>query len=205
MAVSPSGSPDSPKPSPDEGRPWPTEGSRPWPLEGSRPGADYGLFRVRHDLRRNPRNGNTLSALVLETTDWVNVVALTPAREVVLVRQFRFGTGRATLEIPGGVLARGEDPLHGAQRELREETGHVAKRWTALGPVEPNPAFHDNLCHQFLAEDAERVGDLELDPGEDIVVELLPLEEVRRRVESGEIRHSLVLTALARVMDLRRR
>src|SRR5688500_8373767 len=103
MAVSPSGSPESPKPPQDEGsrpwpnegsRPWPDEGSRPWPLESSRPGADYGLFRVRHDLRRNPRNGNTLSALVLETTDWVNVVALTPAREVVLVRQFRFGTGR---------------------------------------------------------------------------------------------------------------
>jgi len=175
-----------------------------WPLEDSRRGADFGLFRVRHDRRRNPRNGVVLSALVLETSDWVNVVALTPKREIVLVRQFRFGTGKATLEIPGGVLARGEVPLEGARRELREETGYVARRWTELGPVEPNPAFHDNLCHQFLAEDAELEGALELDPGEDIAVTVLPMDEVRRRVASGEIRHSLVLTALARILDLRR-
>jgi 8-oxo-dGTP pyrophosphatase MutT (NUDIX family) len=177
---------------------------REWPLEETRRGAELGLFRLRHDRRRNPRNGVTIDALVLETADWVNVVALTPRSEVVLVRQFRFGNGRVTLEIPGGVITRGEPPLEAAKRELREETGYVARRWTALGPVEPNPAFHDNLCHQYLAEDAELAGALELDPGEDIAVELLPLDEVVRRVRSGEIRHSLVLTALMRVADLRR-
>ena len=177
---------------------------RDWPLEESTPGPDLHLFQVRVDRRRNPRNGHSLRAIVLETADWVNVVAITKAREIVLVRQFRFGTGRATLEIPGGVISPGEDPLHAAQRELREETGHVSPRWSALGPVEPNPAFHDNLCHQFLAEEAELAGDLELDPGEDIAVERLALDEVARRVRSGEIRHSLVITALARILDLRR-
>lgn len=177
---------------------------RPWPLLGSRPGPDLKLFRVRHDDRRNPRNGARVRALVLETCDWVNVVAVTPQREIVLVRQFRFGTGEVTLEVPGGLIAPGEAPEAAARRELREETGYVAARFTDLGAVQPNPAFHDNLCHQFLGEDATLEGEPRLDDGEDIAVERLGFEEVRALVARGEIRHSLVLTALARVLDLRR-
>jgi ADP-ribose pyrophosphatase len=69
--------------------------------------------------------------------------------------------------------------------------------------VEPNPAFHDNLCHHWLAEDARLEVAQELDGGEDIEVATLPLAEVRRQVLEGEIRHSLVLSALCRVIDLR--
>lgn len=178
---------------------------RPWECIGSEYRQHMILFRPRYDTVIHPRTGERFQRLVLETPGWVNVVALTPERQLVAVRQFRFGTREVTLEIPGGMVDRGEDHRAAAERELCEETGYTAPRWTYLGCVEPNPAFQDNLCHHWLAEDATRTAAQELDSGEDIGIATLDLEEVRELVRRGAIRHSLVLTALARVIDMRSR
>lgn len=182
--------------------PTPPSLPRPWPKIESRHGSHMVLFRPRWDRLRHPKTGEEFDRLVLETPDWVNVVALTTDRRLVLVRQFRFGSGSITLEIPGGMVDRGEGHQEAAQRELREETGFTSTRWRYLGAVEPNPAFHDNLCHHWLAEDCERTHEQGLDAGEDIEIEALSLEHVRRQIELGEIRHSLVISALSRVIDL---
>ncbi len=175
---------------------------RPWTRHASEPGPDLMICRARFDTLENPRTGEHLRRVVLETPSWVNVVALTPAHELVVVRQFRFGTATVTTEIPGGVVDPGEEPLEAGRRELREECGYSAERWSLLGAVQPNPAFHDNLCHHFLAQDARPTHDQELDRGEDIRVATLPLAEVPALIRSGEIRHSLVICALARLLDL---
>ncbi|TAJ15621.1 MAG: NUDIX hydrolase [Planctomycetota bacterium] len=180
------------------------DGPLPWPKLGSERGPDLLVCRARFDRLRNPRTGEEMKRVVLETRDWVNVVALTPREELVLVRQFRFGVGKVTTEIPGGVIDGDEDSLAAAQRELREETGHTASEWIYLGSVEANPAFHDNRCHHWLARGAVRTHELEQDPGEDLCVEVVPFADALARVASGEIAHSLVVCALARVADLRR-
>jgi 8-oxo-dGTP pyrophosphatase MutT (NUDIX family) len=174
----------------------------PWPWRGSRPGPPLPLFRPRFDRLVHPPSGRELERLVLEAPDWCNVVARTPAGRFVMVRQYRFGSRSVTLEIPGGMVDRGEAPEQGARRELREECGYAAPRWQPLGAVQANPAIHDNLLHMFLAEDALPVGAQQPDEGEDIqVIELSP-EELRAAIAGGEVRHSLVLCALARVLDL---
>jgi 8-oxo-dGTP pyrophosphatase MutT (NUDIX family) len=176
---------------------------RPWTIERTETGPNLLIATARYQHATNPRTGETLRRTVLDTPDWVNVVALTEERRVIVVRQYRFGTGRITVEIPGGVIDLGEAPEAAARRELLEETGYSAARWTALGPVEPNPAFQTNLCHHYLAEGARLTGALELDPGEDIVVDTLTLDELVQAIRSGAVRHSLVVSALSRVLDLR--
>lgn len=179
------------------------EGPRPWPLRSSRPGPDLSLFRVRFDEAADPRTGRVHERVVLASPDWVNVVAVTDDGDFVMIRQYRFGIRRLTLEIPGGMVDDGEAPEEAARRELLEETGYSASRWSLLARVAPNPAFLDNTCHQYLAEGAVRRRAPRNEGGEHTAVELLPRGMVADLVRSGEIEHSLAIAALARVLDIR--
>ena len=157
------------------------------------------LFEKRIDTLRNPRNGLTFDRLVLESVDWVNVVALDAEGRSLMIRQFRFGVGYNTLETPGGMVDPGEDSRTAAARELLEETGYTSGQWQYLGAVEPNPAFHNHLCHHWLAKDVVLSKNQELGDGEAISIEFMTQTQVRDAVVSGELKHALALSALARV------
>jgi len=160
------------------------------------------LFEKRIDTLRNPRNGQTFDRLVLESVDWVNVVALDAEGRSLMIRQFRFGVGYNTLETPGGMVDPGEDSKTAAARELLEETGYTSKTWQYLGAVEPNPAFHNHLCHHWLAKDVVSTKAQDLGEGEAITLEFMTQNDVRKAVESGELKHALALSALARVFPI---
>lgn len=133
---------------------------------------------------------------VIHSNDWVNVVAVTTDREMVLVRQFRYGSGAMSLEIPGGIIEAGEDPMAAGLRELKEETGYASGTARWLGSIHPNPAIQDNRCHLVWVEGVSLQGARELDEDEDIEVITLPVDEVYALAHAGEITHALALNGL---------
>ena len=157
---------------------------------------DCAVFRVTRNLSRSPRTGALHPFYGIEADPWVNVVPVTRSGEIVMVRQWRHGSGEVTLEIPGGIVDPGEAPAVAAARELREETGYGGGRLEPLGSVNPNPALFGNRLHTFVARDVERLGPAENHGLEETSVVLVPRGELGELVRGGGIDHALVLAGL---------
>ena len=167
-----------------------------WPMSSSRQLGDYRVFRLRQDTRRSPRTGRDHTFFVLDTGDWINVVAVTADDKVVLIRQFRHGIEEVTLEIPGGMVDEDDiSPLESARRELLEETGYAAEEWIHIGTVTPNPAILNNRCHTYLAQNARLVAAPQMDGSEDIQTAVVDAAEIPALITSGQINHALVIAA----------
>ncbi|HTO56096.1 MAG TPA: NUDIX hydrolase [Myxococcota bacterium] len=157
---------------------------------------DCRVFTVSRMTSRSPHTGESHPFYRIDSSDWVNVVALTPRDELVMVRQYRHGEGRVTLEIPGGLVDPGESTATAAARELLEETGYRASSVEAIGVVNPNPALFGNRTETFLARGVERVAEIVNGHTEETVVELVPLAELPATLAKGRITSALVIAAL---------
>lgn len=168
----------------------------PWKILNSKYLYKKNGFAFRIDQCEIP-NGNVFEPIIIETGTWVNVIALTKNREVVLVKQYRHGAGQMMLEIPAGVMDAEDDcPLQTVKRELLEETGYNSEKFIEVGSTYPNPATHTNMTYSFLALDVEHVGQQNLDETEEIEVSLLPFDEFIALAKSGGLPQALHISAL---------
>jgi 8-oxo-dGTP pyrophosphatase MutT (NUDIX family) len=170
-------------------------GIQPWPILGSRALHDYRIFQTRTERVRSPKTGREHDVYLLTGPDWVNVLAFTPAREVVLVQQYRHGSRQVMWEIPGGLMEPGEAPAAAGARELLEETGYAGDPAAALARIQPNPAFQTNTCHTVLIQNARLAQAPSPDAMEDLAVKLVPEEEFADMVADGRIANALVAVA----------
>ena len=170
---------------------------KPWKKVGSKPVGDFRIFKMRADTAVNPRTGEEHDFFVIDSVNWVNIVAVTPDQKLVLVEQYRHGSNTVELEIPGGMMDPHEnDPVVTAVRELREETGYEGENARELGKIWSNPAIFSNTTYTVLIENCELKHGLEFDSGEDLITRLVPVDEIPGLIADGKINHSLVVVAL---------
>jgi ADP-ribose pyrophosphatase len=167
-----------------------------WELVETKRDREYGFFSVSIHKSRSPLTGRVHDFQVIEMPDWVVVIAITTAGEMVLTRQFRHGSAAFSLEPPGGLVKKGHHPEQSAKEELEEETGYQADKFNLLGSLYPVPAIFKNKMFVYEAQGAVPTGTLNPDETEEIETVLMPLNRVRELIASGEIDCGVMVAAL---------
>jgi 8-oxo-dGTP pyrophosphatase MutT (NUDIX family) len=160
---------------------------RPWTIRESVYRFDEPFLRIRCDRVELPDGTIIDDYYVRESRGFAIVAALTPDRRIVLVRQYKHGVGRVTLELPAGMLDPDETPEACAVRELAEETGHAGDPPRLLRSLFADPTSSNGSFHVFLIENATPQFDQRLDPTESIVIETATIAEFGAMVRDGTI------------------
>lgn len=155
------------------------------------------IFSISDLTCYHPEKNVSHNFCIINNPDWINIVALTPEKKVILVRQHRLGVDDYTLETVAGLVDEGEDPEKAALREMMEETGYKPKKLVLLKKLAANPAIMSNYIYFYLATDCTRVAGQDLDSQEDIEVKLFSIDEVQTGIRNGSIDHTIIVAAFS--------
>jgi 8-oxo-dGTP pyrophosphatase MutT (NUDIX family) len=173
-----------------------------WREIAREPVADCRVFSVERSVAISPVDGQPHTFHRIHSPSWAQILPITADGNAVLVRQFRHGAQRVTLEIPAGLVDPGEDPREAAMRECLEETGYRARSAESLGVVNPNPALFANRLYAYFATNVEPERAVQNTGSESTEPVLVPVGELRGMLLSGEIDHALVAATLWRYLYL---
>lgn len=176
-----------------------------WRRRSSSYVVDSPFMRLRVDEVELPNGTIVPNYYVRESAGFAVAFAVTPADEIVLVRQYRYGSDAIHLELPAGLLDENESPLACAERELGEETGYEGQRWQNIATFYPEPVRSSAKAHVFFAADATKTRDPNPDPTEQLQTELATFDEFRQMLGDGRIDTGFVIAAGYRVLDYLRR
>jgi 8-oxo-dGTP pyrophosphatase MutT (NUDIX family) len=174
-----------------------------WKTNGSRLLLKTVVFNLMADENEST-SGVKGEYIVMNAPDWVIVI---PEKDekFLMVKQWRHGEKGLSVEFPGGVIDKGEEPEAAAARELLEETGCKAGSLIKLGSVNPNPALFSNHVHVFLATNLVQTGEQHLDEDEFINYMEIPVDEVLEGMGTPQFCHALMGTALVMYLKNKRK
>lgn len=174
---------------------------RPWTVRSSSYLFDRPFLRIRNDTVELPDGTIISDYFVRESRGFVIIAALTTERDVILVRQYKHGIARITLELPAGMIDANEAPAACAVRELAEETGYVGDPPQLLRSLAADPTSSNAVFHVFLIENAVRKFEQSLDTTEAIVVETITIDDLRLAVRDGRLDAGSQLAAAYIALD----
>ncbi|MCA8938317.1 MAG: NUDIX hydrolase [Planctomycetes bacterium] len=148
-------------------------------------------------------DGSTYTHDIIEHPGAAVVIPMLSKDEVILVEQYRSGANRRLLELPAGLLEKGEDPRECAKRELREETGYEAAKLELLFSIYPSAGFLTEKMHIFLAQDLSHVGEQQLDDDEDVEVVVMNFRDLRIQLRAGNIQDGKTVAGLGYLMTFK--
>jgi ADP-ribose pyrophosphatase len=143
------------------------------------------FFKIRKDTLKRPHRKPYTYYTLVPHGPAVIILPFTLEGKVVLSEEYRHPTGKVLLSIPGGYIDHGEDPYEAGQRELLEETGYQAKKYSLMGSAYPYPGISGQILHYVLAEGASKVQEPKLEQSEIVKTVLMDLESLRKRIASG--------------------
>ncbi|MDR0693038.1 MAG: NUDIX hydrolase [Puniceicoccales bacterium] len=162
--------------------------------------AEYKIFSVARCELKNPSNNKSGGFYIIDCNDWVQVIGETPDGQIVMVNQYRFGSRKLSLELPGGMVEHGENVIEAARRELEEETGFCGDSARIIATLYPNPAIQTNILNVVLIKNCTKQKDTHFDEFEDLATSLITKQNLKRAVMGGEISHCITIAAIARYM-----
>ena len=168
----------------------------PWKTISSKEIYKNQWIRLREDKVITPTGTDGIYGVV-ETKPAIGVIPLTNDLHTYLVGQYRYTLNTYSWEIPEGGGAQNEDPLIGAKRELQEETGIIAKKWTFLDTLYTSNSFTDEIGYVYLAEDLS-FGNTKPDETEELQIKKITFKDAWQMVLNFEIKDSLAIVGLMR-------
>ncbi len=168
-----------------------------WKTLKSKMVLDHRWCKVRQDEIELP-NGKVIDDYFVSIKpDVAMVLPITSSNEIIFVRQYRHAVGEFFLELPAGSFDPTKESAEAAAiRELEEETGYSAQEMKKITTLYDKPSKDTNQIHLFLAENAIKVGEQNLDITEEIEVVLIPIESVLDKVSQGEFSVAGTVAAL---------
>jgi ADP-ribose pyrophosphatase len=177
------------------------EGKNSWTTRGSEVKYETAWIKVtQHDVL-NPKGQPAVYGVVSFKNTAVGVVPLDHENNTWLVGQWRYPLKQYSWEIPEGGSPKGEDTLETAKRELKEETGIIAKNYTELCRMHTSNSVSDEACVLYVARDLS-FSESEPEDSEDLMVRKVPFQQAYEMVMNGEITDSLSMVSILKIKIL---
>jgi len=174
------------------------EQANPWKQISTKEVYQNPWIEVHEDQVINPKGGQNIYGKVIFKNKAIGIIPIDQEGNTWLVGQHRYTLDEYSWEIPMGGGDRNQDPLESAKRELKEETGLIAKDWSLLMRIHTSNSVTDEEGFTYIARNLEQ-GETEFDETEDLAIRKLPLAEAVQWVMDGKITDAISISGLLKV------
>jgi 8-oxo-dGTP pyrophosphatase MutT (NUDIX family) len=169
---------------------------KPWMVQQSTIVYAKKWLKVKEDKCLLPDGKIIHPYFVIDVPNFCNIVMVTNQDEIVMVEQYRHAAGIVSLELPGGMVEPGEDPILAAKREMEEETGYQSNHFELLYSIHPNPPLENNRAYFYLATQLTLTGKTAFDQYEDIKLVLVKKQDFIHRLLNNSFTHGVQVGAM---------